>query len=104
MDSMCVLYTHENISLVSDILFTMIRLVFSDKHKQIYSNSLPAHSGHVGAAGMSIPGAVGISGQAALGTGLTVQLTLVQGQLGHTLPGAHKQPLLKEEEERGHER
>jgi len=44
---------------------------------------------------VSVPGAVGISGQAALSAGLTVQLALVQGQLGHTLPGAHKQPLLK---------
>lgn len=55
----------------------------------------PAHGGHVGAAGMSVPGAVGISGQAALSAGLAVQLTLVQRQLGHALLGAHKQPLLK---------
>lgn len=60
---------------------------------------LPAHGGHVGAAGMAIPGAVGISGQATLCTGLAIQLALVQGQLGHTLPGAHKQPLLEEEAE-----
>lgn len=65
------------------------------------SLSIPAYGGHVGAAGVSVPGAVGISGQAALSTGLTVQLALVQGQLGHTLLGAHKQPLLEEEERRG---
>lgn len=47
---------------------------------------------------MSVPGAVGVSCQAALSTGLPVQLTLVQGQLGHALSGAHKQPLLEEEE------
>ncbi len=62
---------------------------------------LPAYGGHVGAAGMSVPGAVGISGQAALSAGLAIQLTLVQAQLGHTLPGAHKQPLLEMEESRG---
>lgn len=66
---------------------------------------LPPYGGHVGAAGVSVPGAVGISCQAALGTGLTVQLTLVQAQLGHTLPGAHKQPLLEMRgKERGDER
>lgn len=63
--------------------------------------SLPAYGGHVGAAGVSVPGAVGISGQAALGAGLPIQLTLVQAQLGHTFPGAHKQPLLEMEEWRG---
>lgn len=47
---------------------------------------LPAHGGHVGATGMSVPCTVGISCQAALGAGLTIQLTLVQAQLGHTLP------------------
>lgn len=63
-----------------------------------YWSCLPAHSGHVGAAGMSVPGAVGISGQAALSAGLTVQLTLVERQLGHALTGAHEQPLLEEDE------
>lgn len=56
---------------------------------------VPAHSGHVGAAGVAVPCAVRISGQAAFGAGLTVQLTLVQAELGHTLPRAHKQPLLQ---------
>lgn len=64
-------------------------------------SSIPAYGGHVGAAGMSVPSAVGISGQAALGACLTVQLTLVQAQLRHTLPGTDKQPLL---EMRGKER
>lgn len=63
--------------------------------------SLPAHGGHEGAAGVSVPGAVGVSGQAALSAGLTIQLTLIQAQLRHTLPGAHKQPLLEMEERRG---
>lgn len=57
--------------------------------------SLPAHCGHVGATGVAIPRAVGISGEAAFGAGLTVQLTLVEAELGHTFPGAHKQPLLQ---------
>lgn len=47
---------------------------------------------------MSVPGAVGISGQTALSAGLAIQLTLVQGQLRHTLPGAYVQPLLEEAE------
>lgn len=59
-------------------------------------SSLPAHGRHIGAASMSVPGAVGVPGQAALSAGLTVQLTLVKGQLRHTLLGAHKQPLLEE--------
>lgn len=57
--------------------------------------SVPAHGGHVGAAGVAVPRAVGISGQAALGAGLAVELTLVEAELGHALPGAHKQPLLQ---------
>lgn len=56
---------------------------------------VPAHGGHVGAAGVSVPGAVGVPGQAALGAHLAVQLALVQAQLGDALPGAHKQPLLE---------
>lgn len=64
-------------------------------------SSLPAHSGHVGAAGMPVPGAVGITSKAALSAGLTVQFTLVQAQLGHSLPGAYKQPLLETKEKGG---
>lgn len=63
--------------------------------------ALPAYGGHVGAAGVAVPRAVGISGQAALSTRLTVQLALVQAQLGHALAGAHKQPLLEMEERSG---
>lgn len=89
-------------------MFVLCYSDFSEKTCEGYPTDLdtnllspPAHGGHIGTAGMSVPGAIGISGQAALSAGLTVQLTLVQGQLGHTLPGAHKQPLLKEEERRG---
>lgn len=59
-------------------------------------SSVPADSGHVGAAGVSVPGAVGVSGQTALGTGLTVELTLIQSQLRDAFSGADVQPLLQE--------
>lgn len=75
-------------------LSVMFRLVLFRENRACLP-SLPAHCGHVGAAGVAIPCAVRISGQAAFGAGLTVQLTLVEAELRHTLPGAHKQPLLQ---------
>lgn len=86
------IYLVEKYQLVNDIQNSQISVVWMSRSNLSF---IPAHGGHVGAAGMSVPSAVGISGQAALGACLTIKLTLVQAQLRHTLPGTHKQPLLE---------
>jgi hypothetical protein len=48
----------------------------------------------VASAGGAVPGTVGVSGQAALSTGLPIRLTPVKPQLGHTHRRTHVQCLL----------
>lgn len=57
--------------------------------------------GLVVGAGGAVPGAVGIPGQAALGTSCTVGLTPVQPHLGHPEAGAHVECLLGERHQDG---
>lgn len=45
-------------------------------------------------AGLAVPGAVGIPGQAAVGAGFAVELAAVQGELEQPVGAAHKQLLL----------
>lgn len=72
------------------------------------SDVLPAEAalavGYVACAQRAVPGAVRVSGQAALGAGFAVSLTAVQLHLGHTCRGAHVQGLLCEVGEVGREK
>lgn len=55
---------------------------------------VPLGGGGVAGAGAAIPGTVGIPGEAAVGTGLPVHITAVQGQVGHAYSRGHIQLLL----------
>lgn len=58
---------------------------------------LPLCSRKVARAGGAVPGAVGVSGQAALGAGFPVNVTAVQRQLGHPHHGTDVELLLQKE-------
>lgn len=58
---------------------------------------LPLCSGKVARAGGAVPGAVGVSGEAALGTGFPVNGTPVQGELCDPCGGAGIELLLWKE-------
>lgn len=61
----------------------------------------PLGVGQVASAGCSVPGAVRVSGEAALGAGLPVHAAAVEGDLGDAGGGAHVQLLLQGETEAG---
>lgn len=50
----------------------------------------PLLNQRVGAASLAIPGAVGVPAQAAVGAGLAIELTAMQGELDQPMGIAHK--------------
>lgn len=60
---------------------------------------LPLVAGEESGAGLSVPGAVGVPGQAAVGTVSSVQLAALQRHLGYAHLAGHKQLLLHTTEE-----
>lgn len=59
-----------------------------------HGHNLPLAGGEEPGAGLAVPGAVGVSGQAALGTVGPVQLAPLEAQLGHAHLAGHVQLLL----------
>lgn len=55
---------------------------------------VPLGGGRVAGAGAAVPGAVGVAGQAAVGTGFPIHVAAVQGQVGHPYGRGHVQLLL----------
>lgn len=60
----------------------------------------PLLGGGVAGAGLAVPGAVGVSGQAAVGAGLAVDVAAVQRQLGQSHRRRHVQLLLQVRKEK----
>lgn len=76
-------------------------LLIRQEHGQIKNTPLPGHvcvplaGGEVSGAGLSVPGAVGVPGQTALSTVVSVELTPLQPQLDHAELTGHVQLFLK---------
>lgn len=62
---------------------------------------LPLLRGGVTGAGLAVPGTVRVSGQAAVGAGLAVNIAPVESQLGQPHRGRHVELLLWEKMENG---
>lgn len=60
----------------------------------VLSSAPPLPSGVEPGTGVAVPGTVGVSSQAAVGTGCAIDVAAMQRQLGHPLVGAHIQLLL----------
>lgn len=58
------------------------------------AQAIPLGGGGVAGAGAAVPGAVGVPGQAAVGTGFPVHVTAVQRQVRHAHGRGHVQLLL----------
>lgn len=84
-----------------DCFLTTLVLVFALQCWVCVSDVLPAvatlRTGKIACAGVSIPGAVGVSCQAALGTCFTVHAAAMQWHLRHTCIRAYIQLLLQRE-------
>lgn len=78
-----------NLSLTALVLVAALqcRVCVSD----VLSAVAPFRAGHKSCAGMSVPGAVGVSRQAALSTGFTIHAAAMQRNLCYTSTRAHKQ-------------